>query len=199
MDKREIKTLLRSVVVEKPCSVSWDTMTGDDKVRLCSQCNLNVHNISSMTDKKRQTERTCVFMYRKKDGAVVTENCPAKIRKGSNWIRSGVASALLILVFGVALSASASGGLVGAAVDPAFMEPNATPLADYGYDTARQIARIATAVSFACVFFIPMNKMKKIGVRRCFLELLALASVPLLVHFAGVFALENCGGLGGGV
>ncbi len=69
MDKREIKRLLNSVVIKTPCSEKWESMTGDDKVRLCAQCNLNVHNLSNMTDveaaevlKRRKTERVCVLV-----------------------------------------------------------------------------------------------------------------------------------------
>lgn len=65
-------------------------MEGDDKVRFCSQCKLNVYNISEMSrteaeDFLRKSEgRTCVRMFQRKDGTVLTRNCPvglAAIRK----------------------------------------------------------------------------------------------------------------------
>ena len=71
--------------------------------------------------------------------------------------------------------------------------------ADYGYDTARDISRLLTALSFVIVLFIPMNKQKKMSVRRVMLELFALASIPVLIHLAGTFGINNFGGLGGGM
>ena len=69
---------------------------------------------------------------------------------------------------------------------------------DYGYDTARDIARFLTAFSSVIVFFFPLDKTKKLSVRRLLLELLALATVPVLIYLAGNFVINNFGGLGGG-
>jgi hypothetical protein len=40
---------LDRIAVASPCPVAWDDMTGNDRVRFCSQCKLNVYNISAMT------------------------------------------------------------------------------------------------------------------------------------------------------
>jgi len=149
--------------------------------------------------KRRKSERTCIWLYRRKDGTVITDNCPTKLRTARTRLFTAVAASLLALSYGIGLSATAAGGLVGAVVDPAFGQANEVGmLADYGYDTARDISRIVTAISFIIVFFIPMNKRKKSSIRRVLLELIALTAIPLLVHLAGTFMINNFGGLGGG-
>lgn len=57
-------------------------MIGDDRVRHCSQCNLNVYNLSAMSGREaeelvsKREGRMCVRFYRRKDGTVLTRNCP---------------------------------------------------------------------------------------------------------------------------
>ena len=206
VEKRDIKALLQNVVIATPCTVGWDSMSGDDKVRLCSECNLNVHNLSSMSDQeaalvlqRRKIERTCVFMYRRKDGSVVTDNCPARFRKVRNYLGDLAASTLLTLASGIWLSAKAAGGIAGAVVDPAFGQGNGVhSFADFGYDDARKVANILTAIAAVIVFLIPLDRNKKLSTRRLILRQLALASIPVLIDLAGTFMLNNFGGLGGG-
>jgi hypothetical protein len=76
------------------------------------------------------------------------------------------------------------------------VSPEVGQLADYGYDTARDISRIVTLISFFVCCFIPMDK--RISVKRALIELIALACIPLLVHLIGTFFINNFGGLGGG-
>jgi hypothetical protein len=74
------------VTVAAPCSAGWDNMIGDERVRFCGQCNLNVYNISAMTkqDAERlitQSEgRLCIRYYRRADGTILTNNCPVGLR-----------------------------------------------------------------------------------------------------------------------
>ena len=61
-------------------------MIGDDRVRHCSQCNLNVYNLSAMSGREaeelvsKREGRICVRFYRRKDGTVLTENCPVGLK-----------------------------------------------------------------------------------------------------------------------
>jgi hypothetical protein len=77
---------LDHVTVAAPCNVGWDNMIGNEQVRFCSQCNLNVYNLSGMTkpDAERliaQAEgRLCIRYYRRADGTILTKNCPAGLR-----------------------------------------------------------------------------------------------------------------------
>ena len=72
--------------VASPCSVGWERMVGDDRVRFCNQCNLNVYNISEMTRKQAEaliatTEgRLCARLYRRTDGTILTRDCPVGLR-----------------------------------------------------------------------------------------------------------------------
>lgn len=77
---------LDRIQIASPCSVSWDSMKGDDQVRLCKQCQLNVYNLSTMTlDEisallESKDGRACVRFYRRADGTVLTEDCSVGLR-----------------------------------------------------------------------------------------------------------------------
>lgn len=83
---RKCDSPLDHVTVAAPCNVGWDNMVGDERVRFCGQCSLNVYNLSAMSksDAERlvsQTEgRLCVRYYRRADGTILTKNCPVGLR-----------------------------------------------------------------------------------------------------------------------
>ncbi|HKX30550.1 MAG TPA: hypothetical protein VJ302_22865, partial [Blastocatellia bacterium] len=58
----------------------------DDRVRFCSQCNLNVYNLSGLTRPEaedlinRAEGGLCVRFYRRSDGTILTRNCPVGLR-----------------------------------------------------------------------------------------------------------------------
>ncbi len=69
--------------VASPCHEDWNNMTGDERVRFCSACERPVYNLSSLTGPQiasliRETEgaRTCVRFFRRKDGTILTQDCP---------------------------------------------------------------------------------------------------------------------------
>jgi hypothetical protein len=73
---------LANVEVASPCPANWNEMLGDERKRYCSECRLNVYNLSDMT--RREAEnflinaegRVCVKFYRREDGSVLTKDCP---------------------------------------------------------------------------------------------------------------------------
>ena len=79
---------LKHVKVAAPCSANWEEMFSfeGERVRYCSQCKLNVYNLSQM--KRREAEtllmrtegRLCVRFYRRPDGSVLTQNCPIGVQ-----------------------------------------------------------------------------------------------------------------------
>lgn len=94
---------LDRVRVAAPCTADWNQMLGDERVRFCQQCSLNVYNLSSMTRREAEslisnTEgRLCVRYYRRRDGTIITNNCPVGLRAIKRRI-SRTASATLSAV-----------------------------------------------------------------------------------------------------
>ncbi len=77
---------LDRIRIATPCPVSWEQMTGNDQVRFCDQCQLNVYNIAALTRIEAEsliasTEgRLCARLYRRPDGTVLTKDCPVGLR-----------------------------------------------------------------------------------------------------------------------
>lgn len=78
--------LLSNLRVASPCHVGWERMSGDDRVRFCESCQLNVYNFSELTANEveslvMKTEgRICGRLYRRTDGTVITRDCPVGLR-----------------------------------------------------------------------------------------------------------------------
>lgn len=103
---------LKNLRIASPCPMNWDTMTGDNRVRFCSLCNLHVYNFAELTRKQAvtligETEgRICGRIYRRSDGTVITKDCPIGLRA----IRRRVArTAGAVFATLVALTSSAVG------------------------------------------------------------------------------------------
>lgn len=78
--------LLSNLRVASPCHVGWERMSGDDRVRFCDSCQLNVYNFSELTSDEVQslvmkTEgRICGRLYRRPDATIITRDCPVGLR-----------------------------------------------------------------------------------------------------------------------
>jgi hypothetical protein len=48
------KNTLDRVYLKKPCSTEWNLMEGNDQIRFCSECNKQVHHLSTMTRKQAE-------------------------------------------------------------------------------------------------------------------------------------------------
>ena len=103
--------LLSQIQIASPCPAKWDEMTGDAVTRLCAQCEHDVHNLSAMTSDEAESflrarvgaERTCVRIFRRTDGTILTQDCPVGIalwRKRARFAAGRAAAALLFLVTG---------------------------------------------------------------------------------------------------
>ena len=116
-----------------------------------------------------------------------------------------LAPQLVLMALGVFDQAAHAQGLVGAGVDPRYGQSNEVGmLADYGYDTARDISRVVTALSTVPSSLAgmkiafgqrdggeaAMNVAKGLGIG---------FGGPTAVHLIGTFAINNYGGLGGGL
>jgi hypothetical protein len=102
--------LLDRITIASPCTASWDDMRGDDRIRHCAHCKLNVHNLSAMTRDEAEgvltrlaAGRVCAQFYRRADGTILTQDCPVGLAR----IRAATRRALVRV--------AAIVGLVGAA------------------------------------------------------------------------------------
>lgn len=74
------------IQIASPCHVDWDEMTGDERVRHCRQCKLNVYDLSAMQHDEAEAfvrsreGRTCIRYYRRPDGTVLTRDCPVGLK-----------------------------------------------------------------------------------------------------------------------
>jgi hypothetical protein len=96
---------LNNLKIASPCPTSWDGMYGNDQVRFCGECKLNVYNLSGMTKEAaenllRSTEgRLCVRYFRRADGTVLTQDCPIGWRAVKKRV-TNLAAAACTLVLG---------------------------------------------------------------------------------------------------
>jgi hypothetical protein len=103
---KDANRLLDDIRIASPCTASWDAMTGNDTVRFCGECKLNVYNLSDMTAAEAATlveraeGRLCVRLYKRKDGTVLTRNCPVGLR-ATLARASRAAGAALAMVLGL--------------------------------------------------------------------------------------------------
>lgn len=103
---------LKHVRVAAPCLAEWKQMHGNDRVRFCDKCSMNVYNLSALT--RREAERVvmsaegrlCVRFYRRADGTILTRNCPVGLRALKQRLSrtaNAVASTLLSFLAGVGI------------------------------------------------------------------------------------------------
>ena len=96
--------------IATPCPISWEQMTGDNRVRFCDHCHLNVYNISELSRMEAETliasteGRLCARLFRRADGAVLTKDCPVGLRALRRRVatRSAAIFAALVSLAGLA-------------------------------------------------------------------------------------------------
>jgi hypothetical protein len=101
---------LANIRIASPCPADWEKMVGDERVRHCAECNLNVYNLSAMTERQVQEliaassgKRLCARFYRRADGTVLTQDCPWSVRALTRKV-SRVAAAVLTAIMGVTVA-----------------------------------------------------------------------------------------------
>jgi hypothetical protein len=86
-------------------------MAGDERIRFCPQCQLNVYNLSAMPReeaeaivRQRETARVCIGFYRRPDGTILTRDCPvgaaalARMRAVQRRLRLLACASLVLLL-----------------------------------------------------------------------------------------------------
>ncbi|HEY5839658.1 MAG TPA: ankyrin repeat domain-containing protein [Pyrinomonadaceae bacterium] len=118
--------------IPAPCDADWDSMTGNDRVRFCEHCKLDVTNLSALTRPEamrlveRSRGRLCVRFVTRANGRVLTKQLPRKVHqiaRRASRIAAGAFSATL------SLSSAATQAQPG-----------------YGFESGRQTP-VATAVA----------------------------------------------------
>lgn len=104
--KRRAKLpVLDNIRVATPCAVSWDGMTGDERVRACASCNKRVYNLSNLTREEAQAlivekeGKLCVRYYQRHDGTILLKDCSVGVARKRK--RTVVAVGALALLAGV--------------------------------------------------------------------------------------------------
>lgn len=100
---------LDSIKVARPCKADWDRMEGDDQVRFCGDCRKNVYDLSALDADgarallEKHEGKICVRFWRRRDGKVLTSDCPVGVR-AARVRTAGLAA-------GIAAAAGLAGGL----------------------------------------------------------------------------------------
>lgn len=72
------KDTLDRININTPCKANWDEMIGNEQVRFCSHCDLDVHDLSAMTRQEalrlviNSKGKLCARYTRKPDGPIQT-------------------------------------------------------------------------------------------------------------------------------
>lgn len=108
-------SLLDRVHVASPCTAPWAEMAGDERVRFCGLCKLNVYNFSEMT--RRDVERLvvekegklCGRYYARADGTIITKDCPVGWERVKKRMRRTFAATVTVFLTSVAFLVGLTG------------------------------------------------------------------------------------------
>jgi hypothetical protein len=129
--------LLAQVRVASPCTARWDQMRGDEHARHCGQCDKTVYDLSSLTAAQAEAllrskgdDGLCVRFYRRRDGTVITSDCPVGARRArvKRYLLAGVVGT--VIASGAVWSAllTIGSGPIGEMGEPALMGEMPEPL-----------------------------------------------------------------------
>jgi hypothetical protein len=94
-----------SMKIASPCPAKWSDMKGDDRVRVCGDCSMQVFNTAELSKREieelvtnRSGKRLCNRLHRRPDGTVITKNCPVGFRAAAQRATrfAGVAFSLIL-------------------------------------------------------------------------------------------------------
>ncbi len=73
------------VRIASPCTEKWESMTGNERVRHCASCRLNVYDVKELTEDEvralfvKNEGRVCGRIFTRADGTVLTKDCPTGV------------------------------------------------------------------------------------------------------------------------
>lgn len=102
-----VEELTKRTYIAAPCTAKWEEMTGDERSRVCAQCDLSVLNAAELTDEEvlkaimtlATGQRVCMRIFRRTDGTILTKDCPIgvrklqvrdRLRKAAAWLAGGL-------------------------------------------------------------------------------------------------------------
>jgi hypothetical protein len=174
-------------------------MAGDDRIRHCPQCSLNVYNFSQMNDSDveriiaNQEGRLCARFYRRPDGTILTQNCPAEFRAMLRRITRVAAAALTAVMSAVPpLSGAALGkrsipllqiqlaqvGLALEVVDPSGAFISNAQIVIRNEDTGKEILRETDATGQLRIADLPPGSYEITATARYFTNARLHLSLP---------------------
>jgi hypothetical protein len=122
--------------VASPCTMSWEHMAGDGRVRFCYGCEKNVFNVEALSDDELEAllrmpgDAPCLRVFRRADGHVLLGDCPvgAKSKRRRLRVLTGAAAAAATFAGACATYAAAQDHGVGP------QGHQAIPMADSSHD-----------------------------------------------------------------
>jgi Carboxypeptidase regulatory-like domain len=94
----------QEIRIASPCLADWDRMEGDEHVRYCRECKLDVYDFSEMSETEieriivHREGRLCARFYRRSDGTMMTQNCPAGLRAVMRRVSNFASATLAALI-----------------------------------------------------------------------------------------------------
>jgi len=96
--------MLSQIKVASPCRARWQDMAGDDRSRYCHQCRKHVYNFSAMSAGEvadlihAKEGQLCGRFYRRRDGTMLTANCPVGAEGCLQRLKALVVTAAMLLL-----------------------------------------------------------------------------------------------------
>lgn len=107
------------VKIASPCHARWEDMTGDDKSRFCHQCKKHVFNFSAMAAEqvaeliRAKEGKLCGRFYRRRDGTMLTANCPVGVERYFMRLKALVATVATLLLTSIGVKGWSNGNATG--------------------------------------------------------------------------------------
>jgi hypothetical protein len=98
---------LNVIRIQSPCHADWESMRGNDRVRFCGDCKLNVFNLSELTRSQAEAlinehqGRLCVRYFQRTDGTILTQDC-GRVLRAIRRTRRALSAVAALLLYGVA-------------------------------------------------------------------------------------------------
>jgi hypothetical protein len=100
----QIPVEVNDLRIASPCTAYWNTMAGDNRVRHCALCNLNVYNFSEMSAREirdlvaQREGRLCGRMFRRADGTLLSRDCPRRLLAAAHRVSLWASAVLSTLM-----------------------------------------------------------------------------------------------------